>query len=172
MSYHVFRKPRVMNGTRSGTHDEMSCCTEHSATECVPWPTGSPDGYTLYFEGDDLYEAMIASIRTARTRVDVETYIFAADPVGWRIAEALAARARTGVSVRVLVDAAGSLFLFSRDLAAFLRRQGAVVRRFHRWSWRQPLRFYRRNHRKLLVVDGRDAYVGGFNVHRESSRTV
>lgn len=161
-----------MNGNRSATRDEMPCCTEHPGAECVPWPTGSPDGYTLYFEGDDLYEAMIASIGAARTRVDLETYIFAADPVGWRIGEALAARARAGVSVRLLVDAAGSLFLFSRDLVAFLRREGVVVRRFHRWSWRQPLRFYRRNHRKLLVVDGREAYVGGFNVHRESSRTV
>jgi cardiolipin synthase len=41
---------------------------------------------------------------------------------------------------------------------------------FHRWSWRDPLRYNRRNHRKLLVVDGAEAYIGGFNIHAESSR--
>jgi cardiolipin synthase len=73
------------------------------------------------------------------------------------------------VQVRVLVDAAGSLFSFSRALEGHLRHHGVAVRRFHRWSWRRPLRFYRRNHRKLLALDGQDAYVGGFNLHRESS---
>jgi cardiolipin synthase len=74
--------------------------------------------------------------------------------------------------VRLMVDAAGSMFSFSRRLERYLRLQGVVVRRFHRWSWRQPFRFYRRNHRKLLVIDGREAYVGGFNLHRESSRSA
>jgi cardiolipin synthase len=43
------------------------------------------------------------------------------------------------------------------------------VRRFHRWRWRQPWRYNRRNHRKLLVVDEARLYVGGFNLHRQSS---
>jgi cardiolipin synthase len=81
----------------------------------------------------------------------------------------LAATARAGVRVRLLVDAAGSLFSFSPRLARYLREQGVLVRRFHRWSWRRPFRFSRRNHRKLLAIDGREAYVGGFNLHRASS---
>jgi phosphatidylserine/phosphatidylglycerophosphate/cardiolipin synthase-like enzyme len=56
--------------------------------------------------------------------VDLETYIYAADEVGWRIGEALAARARAGVRVRVLVDAAGSLFSFSDSLESYLRQHG------------------------------------------------
>jgi len=47
-----------------------------------------------------------------------------------------------------------------------------MVRWFHRWSWRQPWRYNRRNHRKLLVVDGTRAYLGGFNIHRENSRSI
>jgi len=150
----------------------LPCCAEHRGAECLPWPSGATGDSTLFFEGDDLYDAMVASIGAAQSRVDLETFIYAADEVGWRIAEALASRARAGVAVRVLVDAAGSYFSFSRGLEAFLRSRGAAVRRFHRWRWRRPLRFYRRDHRKLLVIDGREAYVGGFNIHRESSRAV
>ena len=162
---------RGHGGTGRGALRE-SRCAKHPGAECVPWPTGGTDDYTLFTEGDDLYDAMVASIGAARQSVDVETYIYAADEVGWRIGEALAAQARAGLRVRLMVDAAGSMLSFSREIERYLRQQGVVVRRFHRWSWRQPLRFYRRNHRKLLVVDGREAYVGGFNLHRESSRSA
>lgn len=161
-----------MTGPQAVTIEPMLCCVEHPGAECVPWPTGDTDDYALFTEGDDLYDAIVGSIGAARRRVDLETYIYAADEVGWRIGEALAAQARAGVQVRLLVDAAGSLFSFSHDLEAYLRRHGVVVRRFHRWSWHRPLRFYRRNHRKLLAIDGREAYVGGFNLHRESSRSA
>jgi len=150
----------------------LPCCDAHPGAECVPLPPSGTEEHTLFVEGDDLYEAMIRSIAAASQRVDLETYIFAADEVGWRIGEALAERARAGVQVRVLVDAAGSLFAFSQALESHLRRHGVEVRRFHRWRWRQPLRFYRRNHRKLLAIDAREAYVGGFNLHRESSRAA
>lgn len=159
-----------MSGSGSPALKPRPCCKEHPGAECIPWPTGESEAHELFVEGDDLYAAMLNSIRAASHRVDLETYIYAADEVGWRIGEALAERARAGVSVRVLVDAAGSLLSFSRALEGYLRHHGVVVRRFHRWSWRQPIRFYRRNHRKLLVVDGKDAYLGGFNIHRESSR--
>jgi len=161
-----------VSGSRVSTIETLPCCAEHRGVECVLWPTGETEEYELFFEGDDLYEAMVNSILAAQDRVDLETYIYSADEIGWRIAEALAARAGAGVQVRVVVDAAGSLFSFSSALEAYLRRNGVTVRRFHRWLWRRPLRFYRRNHRKLLAVDGRVAYVGGFNIHRESSRAV
>jgi cardiolipin synthase len=44
------------------------------------------------------------------------------------------------------------------------------LRWFHRWQWSRPLRYNQRNHRKLLVVDAEQAFLGGFNIHRESSR--
>jgi cardiolipin synthase len=138
----------------------------------VPWPTGSTEEYTLFTEGDDLFDAMLASIGAARRRVDMESYIYASDEVGWRIGEALAAQARAGIQVRLMVDAAGSMSSFSRTLEVYLHQHGVAVRRFHRWSWREPFRFYRRNHRKLLVVDGHEAFMGGFNIHRESSRST
>lgn len=124
----------------------------------------------LFTEGDLLYEAMLASIENATAVVRIESYIFASDEIGWRFAEALARSAAAGVDVRVHLDAAGAWGSTSSSLQRYLRDQGVHLRWFHRWSWRDPLRYNRRSHRKLLVVDDRVAYVGGFNIHRESSR--
>ena len=123
----------------------------------------------LYVEGDELYDAMVASIAAAEREVGLEAYIFAADEVGTGVAAALAASARRGVRVRILLDAVGSTG--ARRLAPELTKNGAELRWFHRWAWDFG-RFNRRNHRKLLVVDGRQAYMGGFNIHRESSRRL
>ena len=125
---------------------------------------------TLFTEGDELYAAMLDSIAGARRSVSLETYIFAADEVGERFVQALAERARAGIDVRLQVDAFGSLWVFPRARQAFLEAQGVRVRRFHRWQWRAPWRYNRRDHRKLLVVDAATAYLGGFNIHRQSSR--
>jgi len=129
-------------------------------------------GVRLFFEGDALYAAMLASIAQARTRIWLECYLFAADEIGWQFAQALGARADAGLDVRVHIDAAGAVGRTSAALVAHLRKHGVKVRWFHRWSWRHPLRYNRRNHRKLLVVDGSIAYVGGFNIHRESARAI
>jgi len=136
---------------------------------CAPELTPSDNNFELFTEGDDLYRAMLASIASAQESVDLESYIFADDEVGRRFAEALAERARADIRVRMHLDAAGSLFWVSRRLKTYLREQGVEVRWFHRWSWRWPWRYNRRDHRKLLVVDRRQAYLGGFNIHRENS---
>jgi cardiolipin synthase len=112
---------------------------------------------------------MLAAIGNARHRILLESYLFATDDVGQRFVAALAERARAGVEVRLIVDAVGSLLRFPRREELHMREIGVAVRRFHRWRWRQPLRYNRRDHRKLLVVDGDTAFVGGFNIHRESS---
>jgi len=138
----------------------------------MPVCHGDPDSFELFIEGDILYDAMLESIALAQERIQLESYIFADDEIGWQFAEALAARAKAGVGVQVHLDAAGSLFPGSRRLERYLRGEGVDLRRFHRWDWRHPQRYNRRNHRKLLVVDERDAYLGGFNIHRHNSRRL
>ena len=123
----------------------------------------------VYTEGDRLYGAMLTAIAGGRRTVKLETYIFAYDEVGRRFIAALCERAAAGVQVLVHMDAVGSLFLGSGRVRRALREGGVQVRRFHRWSWRDPLRYNRRNHRKLLTVDGRIGFLGGFNIHRQSS---
>lgn len=126
----------------------------------------------LFIEGDELYAAMLASIASARHSIKLESYIFADDEIGRRFAIALGERARAGVQVLVNIDAAGSLFWASRRLERMLADDGVQVHWFHRWSWRDPWRYNRRNHRKLLVTDQRVGFLGGFNIHRENSREI
>lgn len=137
---------------------------------CLPDLVAGDGGFELFIDGDDLYDSMAEAIAGARWEVRLESYIFADDEVGRWFGHLLAKRARAGVRVRVHLDAAGSLFWFSSRLGASLSDQGVRLRWFHRWDPRHPLRYNRRNHRKLLVVDDEEAFVGGFNIHRENSR--
>nr|WP_301289454.1 cardiolipin synthase B [Natronocella acetinitrilica] len=112
---------------------------------------------------------MLAAIADARERVWMESYIFSADRIGRRFAAALARAARRGLDVRLHIDAAGSLFLAPARFLDILRRAGVQVREFHRWSWRDPWRYNRRNHCKLLLIDQQTVFLGGFNIHEENS---
>jgi len=122
----------------------------------------------IFAESVPLIEAMAVDIESARQRVWLESYIFAGDAAGQRVADALIARARAGADVRVLYDALGSqgtaVAIFERLTAA-----GVRVHAFHSfWYALRNLSFFdilnRRDHRKLLVVDDRVAYFGGMNV--------
>jgi cardiolipin synthase len=135
-------------------------------------PVALNDEFLLFTEGDDLYEDMLAAIAASHRSVRLESYIFADDEIGWRFAEVLVETALRGVKVWLHLDAAGSLFWGSRRFFRRLSAAGVKVRWFHRWSWRDPMRYNRRLHHKLMVVDGTLAYVGGFNIHRESSRRI
>lgn len=114
--------------------------------------------------GDAAFPAMLAAIREARESVTLLTYIFDHDPVGREFRDALVEAQERGVSVRVLVDAVGSRY--SRpSMVAELRARGVPVAAFLPV---RPARLYRylnlRNHRKILVADGRVGFTGGMNI--------
>lgn len=160
----------MSNETRDQNLVAPGCGPEECG--CAPELAPYRNSFELFTEGDELYQSMLTSIASAEQSVDLESYIFADDEIGRRFADALVDRASSGVQVRVHLDAAGSLFWVSRRLKAYLCKQGVDLRWFHRWNWRQPWRYNRRDHRKLLVVDQRRAYLGGFNIHRENSRAL
>ena len=161
-----------MKNDAGGCHCRDAIPSADQATACAPTLQAGHRSFALFVEGDELYETMLADIAAARTCVCMESYIFAADEIGWRFARVLAERVAAGVKVRLHLDAAGFLFWGNRKLKSWLRSQGIQLRLFHRWRWRDPLRYNCRNHRKLLVVDEAVVYVGGFNIHRESSRVA
>lgn len=139
--------------------------------DCTPaLEPGCEVGAVLYTEGDDLYAAMIDSIASARHEINVESYLFADDEVGRRFADVLRKRAAAGVRVRLMLDAEGCRSRMSRRLTRRMADSGVEVRRFRPWRWGRPGQYWQRDHRKLLAVDGEVAYLGGFNIHRESSR--
>ncbi|QDX81974.1 cardiolipin synthase B [Denitratisoma sp. DHT3] len=115
--------------------------------------------------GMEYFPALIAAIEAARYEVHLETYIFADDETGRRVAAALSRAARRGVAVRVLVDGFGARE-FPAGLGRDLRQAGARVLVYRQEVARLRLRRHRlrRLHRKLAVVDGTLAFVGGINV--------
>ena len=120
---------------------------------------------TLLNSGAEFFPALLAAIEGAQRDVHLESYIFADDDTGRSVASALIAAARRGIAVRLLVDGIGSPD-FSRTLRPALVDAGvmAVVYRpdLARFSLRRHR--LRRLHRKLAVIDGGTAFVGGINI--------
>jgi cardiolipin synthase len=111
-------------------------------------------------------EAMLDLIAGAARWMHFENYIIRDDHTGRRFADALAARARAGVRVRVLYDALGS-FGTSRRYWRGLEQAGAEVRAFHPLLSRHMLDAISRDHRKLAVADGARAMIGGLCIGDE-----
>lgn len=117
--------------------------------------------------GSEIFPAMLEAIAVAQRYVLLETYILADDVVGRRFQSALLERAAAGVVVRVLFDAVGSYEL--PDLFVDeLRAGGVFVAEFHPIApWRPRRGFNRRDHMKILVVDGQVGFTGGINIGAE-----
>jgi cardiolipin synthase len=139
---------------------------------CVPSLREGHGAFRLFTEGDELYDAMIGAIEGAQRGIEMESYIFAPDEVGRRFAAALAVKARDGVNVRLHLDAFGSNFPAFTPICRELERAGVRLKWYHPFRWLHPLEYIQRNHRKLLIVDGRLAFLGGFNIRRLNSRKL
>jgi cardiolipin synthase A/B len=114
----------------------------------------------VLIDGPDSYAAMLASIAEAKEWIHFENYIIRSDKAGWRFAELLAQRAREGIHVRVLYDWFGSLTT-ARGYWRYLRDAGCEVQVFHRPQIIDIITNLSRNHRKLVVADGKRAILGG-----------
>lgn len=130
----------------------------------------------LLIDGPQTLQAMRKAIHAAKHHIHLETYIFADDAIGQEFRELLIERRRAGIEVRLIYDALGSL----GSSGAFfdgLRAAGAEVLAFRPLDpVRTPLpwKINNRDHRKLLVVDGRTAFTGGINIsdaYADSSST-
>lgn len=116
--------------------------------------------------GDEAYPQMLQAIDEAKHSVVLSSYIFEHDAAGVQFVEALAAAHDRGVQVRVLIDGVGVAYGFSTlrsDIV--LRRRGVKTARFLSAFSKLGTRFINlRNHRKILVVDGGVAFIGGMNI--------
>ncbi|MDP9141628.1 MAG: cardiolipin synthase [Pseudomonadota bacterium] len=122
---------------------------------------------TLLQNGPATYAAMFAAIDAAKDHINLETYIFEDDEIGARFSERLIARQAAGVQVNLIYDSVGSLTT-PQSFFDRLREAGVKVVEFNPVN---PLAdnaktwlINNRDHRKLLVVDGRIAFVGGINI--------
>ncbi len=124
------------------------------------------DAVDVFLDGNATYDAILAAIAAARDHVHLEYYIWEPDTIGARLRDLLIERARAGVTVRMLVDAAGSHKL-SRAFLRPLRDAGVQI------AWFNPIRLRGlrrrprpdfRSHRKIVVCDGRVGFTGGMNI--------
>jgi len=134
----------------------------------IPGPT-SGNRLELIFDGSTAFETLIGAIGSAKRSIWISTYVFKKDDVTDAISDALIAKCREGVEVKLLIDALGSWQLYFTPLALnALRKAGAEVCYFMP-ILRMPFRNYinLRNHRKIYLFDHRTVLTGGMNLSAE-----
>lgn len=113
--------------------------------------------------GDEIFPAMLSAIRSAKRSINFETYIFWDGEVAKQFTAALSERARAGVEVNLILDAQGTQKMGIANKKQ-LQDAGAKIVKYHSVLWPDPRRYNNRSHRKLLIVDGRVAFIGGAGI--------
>ncbi|PWU11787.1 MAG: cardiolipin synthase B [Verrucomicrobia bacterium] len=138
------------------------------AAQALSRTAGAPliegNGVRLLRDARENYPAWLEAIAAARQWIHFENYIFREDKTGAMFAQALIARARAGVKVRVIYDWMGGFGRTSRKFWARLREAGIEVRCYNPPRLDAPLGWVSRDHRKTLAVDGAVAFVTGLCV--------
>lgn len=132
--------------------------------------TGSPlmtgNKVMLLQDGPATYQVMFAAIRKAKNHIHLETYIFEDDEVGNRFADALIEKQAQGVPVRVIYDSVGTINV-PQTFFQRLTDGGIKILEFNPvnpLTAKKGWDVNRRDHRKLLIVDGQTAFLGGINI--------
>lgn len=165
-------RTRPTGGDVSG--DQLSALLPSAARHLMPLACATSkvltrsllpgNSFELLRDGDAAYPAMLEAIAKARHTLTLSTYIFDRDEVGLAFAHELGEAARRGVEVRVLIDATGTRYSWPTILGA-LRQEGVRVARFlPTFPLWQLVSLNLRNHRKIMVADGRIGFTGGMNI--------
>jgi cardiolipin synthase len=143
---------------------------ERFADQTFARTTGAPlvpgNAVRILKDGRENYPAWLEAIASSTSTIHLESYAIHGDHVGREFAEAIAERARQGVRVRVLCDWFGSLHMGTRRLWSLLRRAGVEVRAFNPPRFDSPFGWISRDHRKVITIDGRNAFVSGLCIGR------
>ena len=163
----VERSQAILNGLKTGGED-TNIFDRHLAVEeaIVGSPLTTGNKVDLLQDGPDTYQAMMTAIQSARHNINMETYILQDDEVGQHFAKALIAKQKEGIQVNIIHDSVGTLST-PADFFTKLTDAGINVLEFNSvnpltakagWDVNQ------RDHRKLMIIDGRTAFLGGINI--------
>lgn len=133
----------------------------YEATRAIDWK--------LFRHSGEAWESMLADCEAAQVSIDLEQYIFEYDAIGKRFAEMLKRKAKEGIQVRLLCDAAGSYNLYNSTQASDLVAHGVMVEFFNPispWRINNYSSWFFRDHRKVLVVDSHIGHIGGVGIHQ------
>lgn len=121
----------------------------------------------IFIDGKDKFESLFRDIEAAKDHIHLQYYIFRDDKLGTRLIDLLTQKAKEGVEVRILYDEMGSRRIKKRSFNKLKQAGGEVEVFFPSKIPLMNLRVNFRNHRKLVIIDGKIGYVGGFNVGDE-----
>jgi cardiolipin synthase len=136
---------------------------ERSMTHLLGPPLVGGNRVQTLLNGDEIFPAMLAAIRSAEWSITFETFIYWAGEIGEEFSNALADRAAAGVEVHVLLDWLGSDKL-DNDSLQRMKDAGVHVERYRPLRWYHLSRLNHRTHRKIMVVDGKVGFIGGVGI--------
>ena len=152
------RRPQKFTTTATPPVDSRDFLLAVAGTVNAPLSHGGTA--RLLNNGVEIFPAMLEAIRGARHSINFMVYIWEPGRASDTFVDALCERAGAGVEVRVMFDAVGG-FRTPREVMRRLEEGGARVVWFRRLALGKVTRFYRRNHRRAIVIDGRVAFTGG-----------
>lgn len=152
----------------AGEHNGDLAALDRASAVITGRPSLAGNQLVLLDNGDQAYPQMLAAIEAARSSIALTSYILRDDAAGAPFIDALARARGRGVEVRVLIDGIGGGYFTS---AAYhrLRREDVPAARFMHslLPWRMPF-LNLRTHKKILILDGREAFTGGLNIGAEN----
>lgn len=122
---------------------------------------------SILTDGNHKFESLLSDIQAASHTINIMYFIIKNDMVGQNLIEALTQKAKEGIEVRLLIDAMGSRQISERHLINFKNAGGKYAFFFPPKFKYLNLKLNYRNHRKLVIIDGKIGYLGGFNVGNE-----
>jgi cardiolipin synthase len=160
--------PLKQEAARGEDEDTPTWCDlGEVACRVAAFPVSTGNAVTLFHDTGLAFDALLGAIAQARHHVHLEFFILRNDGTTGRLIGLLAERARAGVEVRLLYDAMGCVNLKGRTLRP-LEQAGGVATAFLPLNpLRSRIQVNLRNHRKIVVIDGRTAFTGGMNVGDE-----
>jgi cardiolipin synthase len=165
---HPPQNPFAAREAGDGTGDEPTGYDlVRLANQVRAFPVSRGNAVTIYHETHEAFAALLDTIGQARHHVHLAFYIFRSDDTGQQLVDVLTQKAKEGVEVRLLYDAMGCVRTRQR-LFEPLRAAGGKVAAFLPLNpLRSHIQVNLRNHRKIVVVDGRVAFTGGMNIGDE-----
>jgi cardiolipin synthase len=152
--------------TRGRVSDPAALLAQQTFARATGAPLVAGNSIQLLVDARENYPAWLAAIREARDHIYLESYIVYDDDIGAVFADALIAKAREGVRVRVVYDWMGNVMRGSRRYWSRLRAAGIAVRCYNPPRLASPLGWLSREHRKTISVDGRIGVVSGLCIGR------
>ncbi|MDP5273944.1 cardiolipin synthase [Chengkuizengella axinellae] len=144
-------------------HSKLLLMNLKSATALI----STDNEIDIFNDGEDKFSALFEDIRAAKHEINIQYYIIQPDSLGKKLRDELIIKAKEGVKVRVLYDEIGSKRIKSTFFKELVSSGGEVEVFFPSFLKLINFRINNRNHRKLCIIDGKVAYIGGFNVGNE-----